>query len=139
MCRKIVYHAGPSGGHIGEYKILYRIRLRFFWPKLHEDIKQWIKNCTHCIAYNNWCNRRQLLIFSWLVIIPFTLKSTVLLIKNDGIKIREVYKFNKEDVMKYDIQVPSKLDNREVGKFSYRARGLFQIIENLGNDSCKNI
>ena len=46
------YHTGPSGGHMGEYNTLYRIRLRFFWPKLRKDIKQWIKNCAHCIAYN---------------------------------------------------------------------------------------
>ena len=37
--------------------------------------------------------------------------------------------------MKAHIQVQSKLDNEKVGKLSYRARGLFQIIEDLGNDS----
>ena len=37
------YHASPSNGHMGEYKTLYKIRLRFFWPKLREDIKQWVK------------------------------------------------------------------------------------------------
>ena len=44
LCRKLFshYHAGPSSGHMGEYKTLYRIRLRFFWPKLREDIKQWV-------------------------------------------------------------------------------------------------
>ena len=24
------YHSGPSGGHMGEYKTLYRICIRFF-------------------------------------------------------------------------------------------------------------
>ena len=38
------YHAGPTGGHMGEYKTLYRVRLRFFWPKLREDIKEWVRN-----------------------------------------------------------------------------------------------
>ena len=33
------YHGGPSGGHIGEYKTLYRIRMRFFWLGLREEIK----------------------------------------------------------------------------------------------------
>ena len=33
------------------------------------------------------------------------------------------------------IQVQSKLDNGEVGKLSYKARGPFQIIEDLGRDS----
>ena len=65
------YHADPSGGYMGEYKTLYRIRLRFFWPKLREDIKQWVKNCTYCIAYNVWRNHRQELHFSWPVTISF--------------------------------------------------------------------
>ena len=30
------YHAGPSGGHMGEYKTLFRLRLRFFWPIMRE-------------------------------------------------------------------------------------------------------
>ena len=37
--------------------------------------------------------------------------------------------------MKAHVQVQSKLDNGEVGKLSYRARGPFQIIEDLGSDS----
>jgi len=34
------YHAGPSGGHMGEYKTLFRMRLRFFWPGIR---KEWVK------------------------------------------------------------------------------------------------
>ena len=50
-------------------------------------------------------------------------------------KNREVYNFNKRDVVKVHIQVQKKLYNGEVGKLSYRARGPFQIIEDLGSDS----
>ena len=32
------YHAGPTGGHMGEHKTLFRMRLRFFWPKMRSDI-----------------------------------------------------------------------------------------------------
>ena len=32
------HHAGPSDGHMGEYKTLYRLRLRFFWSGLREEI-----------------------------------------------------------------------------------------------------
>ena len=35
---------------------------------------------------------------------------------------------------KAHIQVHSKVDNREVGKLSYRARGPFQIIGDLESD-----
>ena len=67
----IHYHAGSSGDHMGEYKTLYKMRLRFFWTKLRKDIKQWAKNFGHCVAYNVWFNRRQELHFSWHVTIPF--------------------------------------------------------------------
>ena len=33
------YHAGPSGGRMGEFKTLFRIRMRFFWPGIRKDIK----------------------------------------------------------------------------------------------------
>ena len=36
-------HAQPTAGHMGEYKTLYRIKLRFFWPRMRSDIKTWVK------------------------------------------------------------------------------------------------
>ena len=65
------YHAGPSGGHMGEYKTLYRMRARFFWPQMREDVKHWVKTCAHCIAYNVWRDRRSEVYFSWPVTVPF--------------------------------------------------------------------
>ena len=38
-------HASPIAGHMGEYKTLYRIRLRFFWPCMRVDITEWIQKC----------------------------------------------------------------------------------------------
>ena len=58
------YHAGPSGGHMGEYKTLFRIRTRFYWPGVRKDIKLWIKICAHCVAYDIWRNRKSELYFS---------------------------------------------------------------------------
>ena len=52
------YHADRSGDHMGEYKKLYWIWLICFWPKLREDIKQWIKSCAHCVSYNFWHSHR---------------------------------------------------------------------------------
>lgn len=65
------YHAGPSGGHMGEYKTLFRIRMRFFWPGIRRDIKFWVKSCAYCCAYNIWCNRKSEVYFSWPVTTPF--------------------------------------------------------------------
>ena len=33
------FYAGQSGGHMGEYKTPFRIRMRFFWPGIRKDIK----------------------------------------------------------------------------------------------------
>ena len=51
-------HAGPSGGRIGGYKTLYRMRLQFFWPKLRDNVKQWVKCCERCVSYNVWRTRK---------------------------------------------------------------------------------
>lgn len=65
------YHASPSGGHCGEYKTLYRIRLRFLWAGMRENIKSWVKSCAACVAANAWRTRRSELYFSWPVTLPF--------------------------------------------------------------------
>ena len=65
------YHAGPSGGHMSEYKILFRLRMRFYWPSMRQDINNWIKGCAHCVAYNVWRNRKSELYFSWSITSPF--------------------------------------------------------------------
>lgn len=65
------YHASPIGGHMGEYKTLFRMRQRFYWPNMREDIKQWIKGCPYCIESNIWRKRKNELHFSWPVTAPF--------------------------------------------------------------------
>ena len=50
------FHARPNGGHMGEYKTLYRERLCFFCTGLCEDVKKWVKLCAHCISFNIWSN-----------------------------------------------------------------------------------
>ena len=63
------YHGGPCGGHMGEYKTLYRLRLRFFWSGMRELIRDWVAACAHCLIYNAWCTCSSELRFSWPVII----------------------------------------------------------------------
>ena len=65
------YHCGPTGGHMGEYKTLFRMRLRFHWPNMRTNIKDWVKGCPECIAHNVWRNKRNELYFSWPVTAPF--------------------------------------------------------------------
>jgi hypothetical protein len=65
------YHASPSTGHMGIYKTLHRIRLRFFWPLCRKDVTSWVLQCPHCIASNGTVARNSELIFSWPLCCPF--------------------------------------------------------------------
>lgn len=65
------YHAGQVGGHMGEYKTLYRLCLRFIWPNMRENIKEWVRGCAHCISHHIWRNRKSKLHYSWPVTSPF--------------------------------------------------------------------
>jgi hypothetical protein len=65
------YHASPSTGHMGIYKTLHRIRLRFFWPFNRKDVTNWVLQCPHCIASNGTVARNSELIFSWPLCCPF--------------------------------------------------------------------
>ena len=85
------YHAGPSAGHMGEYKTLFRMRLRFFWPGLRKDVKEWVKGCAHCNSYNIWKTRKSELYFSWPVTSPFY-------------------------IMHVDLWAPGKMLNKQTGK-----------------------
>ena len=51
ICRHTIFsilHASPTDGRMGEYKPLYRIKLRFFWPKMRSNTHCWNKECLHC-------------------------------------------------------------------------------------------
>jgi len=43
-------HNSPSGGHFGVMKTLGRIRERFFWDRLRQDVERWCKECQACGA-----------------------------------------------------------------------------------------
>ena len=65
------YHGGPCGGHMGEYKTLYRIRLRFFWPGMRELIRDWVSAYAHYLIHNAWRTCSSELCFSWRLTIRF--------------------------------------------------------------------
>jgi len=76
---------------MGEYKTLFRMRLRFFWPGLCKDVKEWVKGCAHCNSYNIWETRKSELYFSWPVTSPFY-------------------------IMHVDLWAPGKMLNKQTGK-----------------------
>ena len=56
---------------MGEYKTLFRIRMRFWWPNIRNDIKSWVKSCAQCVAYDVWRTRKSEMYFSCPVTTPF--------------------------------------------------------------------
>lgn len=44
-------HDSASGGHFGMQKTLDKARLRFYWPGMVTDIKEWCHTCTTCKRY----------------------------------------------------------------------------------------
>jgi len=43
-------HDSFSGGHFGVNKTLDRIRKRFYWATCKQDVEDWCKTCTICVA-----------------------------------------------------------------------------------------
>lgn len=43
-------HDGVSGGHLGIRRTLVKIRERFYWLHLREDVEEWCRKCTKCAA-----------------------------------------------------------------------------------------
>ena len=41
-------HASPTGGHLGEHKILAKVRQRYFWHDTKNDVKSFCQQCTSC-------------------------------------------------------------------------------------------
>ena len=43
-------HCGPSGGHLGVNKTLDKIRERFYWLHVREDVESWCRRCNTCAS-----------------------------------------------------------------------------------------
>ena len=65
------YHTGPTGAHMGEYNTFFRLRLRFYWSTMRDEVTLWCKGYAHFFAYNVWQTRLSELHFSWSITVPF--------------------------------------------------------------------
>lgn len=52
---KVLYalHDAPSAGHLGVTKTIERVRKRFFWHGLREDVENHVKRCGPCAEVND--------------------------------------------------------------------------------------
>ena len=46
-------HDDATGGHFGIDRTYATIKLRFFWIKMYQDVRHWIKSCTLCNTKKN--------------------------------------------------------------------------------------
>jgi hypothetical protein len=53
------YHATPLAGHVGVYKMYWRIAARYYWPGMYNDIWKAVVECGHCILGNNVSHQNQ--------------------------------------------------------------------------------
>lgn len=44
------HHDPPTCGHLGIFKTSSRITAHFYWPKLHQDVAKYVRNCIVCIC-----------------------------------------------------------------------------------------
>lgn len=40
------YHTSPIGGHAGVTRSIARISAQFYWPRLREDVKEFVRQCS---------------------------------------------------------------------------------------------
>ena len=46
------YHDHPLSGHFGADRTYYRLRDKFYWPRMRDTIKQYVRSCTECTQFN---------------------------------------------------------------------------------------
>ena len=47
-----IYHDGPTAGHSGQAKTYQDLRKQYWWPGMHEFVKEYIRGCATCQAQN---------------------------------------------------------------------------------------
>lgn len=53
MCRNPVmeqFHKGPVGGHFGAERTLARLKIKYYWYNMRDDVTLWCRTCTNCAA-----------------------------------------------------------------------------------------
>jgi hypothetical protein len=69
----LAFHSNPIGGHFSVYYTFHRIRLRFFWPRMYQYIRQMCKLCAACSLSNSTHQKSKELLYSFPIDAPFKL------------------------------------------------------------------
>ncbi|KAL5491562.1 hypothetical protein EMCRGX_G016870 [Ephydatia muelleri] len=52
-------HQGAVGGHIGEEKMIHRLKERLYWPGCTEAVREWCRNCRSCATRKTTAPKRR--------------------------------------------------------------------------------
>lgn len=55
-------HDSPEGGHIGQRATLQKVQERFWWPKMHSQIRAYVASCEVCQQYKRITGSRPCLL-----------------------------------------------------------------------------
>ena len=64
-------HSSTTGGHLGIFKTVEKVRERFYWPGFQEDVKLFIKRCEQCQKRANPPKTHRHSLVEWTPSYPF--------------------------------------------------------------------
>ena len=64
-------HSSTTGGHLGIFKIVEKVRERFYWPGFQEDVKLFINRCEQCQKRANPPKTHRHSLVEWTPSYPF--------------------------------------------------------------------
>mgnify|MGYP006187703309 FL=1 len=67
----IAFHANPIGGHLNAYRMLHRLRLRYYWPGMYAYVKRMCHACPGCALSNPTRGKSSELVYNFPIKAPF--------------------------------------------------------------------
>ena len=67
----VAFHANAIGGHLNAYKMLHRIRLRYYWPAMWAHVRRMCHACPGCALSNPTRNKSSELVYGFPIEVPF--------------------------------------------------------------------
>ena len=46
-------HSSSTGGHLGSFKVIEKVRQRFYWPGFQDDVRLFVSRCEQCQKRNH--------------------------------------------------------------------------------------
>ena len=57
FCGKVLYALHDDMRHLGVERVTDLLRARFYWPKMLNDVEDYVKNCGWCVTHKTPCKK----------------------------------------------------------------------------------